>query len=143
MARRRGRWSESSERLKPGRAGCMVAAMDRLILDRERIAPDARAQTASFHRAVVEEVAAAVAKDHLVVVGMAGNPHVKKARKQLSKAGLPFTYLEYGSYVSGWKTRLAIKLWAGFPTFPMCFVDGTLIGGAAELAALGQAGTLR
>jgi hypothetical protein len=34
------------------------------------------------------------------------------------------TYLEYGSYFSKWKERLAIKLWSGWPTFPQVFVDG-------------------
>ncbi len=96
-----------------------------------------------MHRDVVDEVAAAVAKDHIVVVGMAQNPVVKKARKQLDTAGLPFTYLEYGSYFSQWKRRLAIKLWAGFPTFPMVFVDGTLIGGNSELEKLRADGKLK
>jgi glutaredoxin-related protein len=40
-----------------------------------------------------------------------------------------YKYLEYGSYLSQWKTRLAIKLWSGFPTFPQVYVNGTLIGG--------------
>ena len=69
-------------------------------------------------------------------------PFVNKARKALDDAGVKFTYLEFGSYVSQWKQRLALKLWAGFPTFPMVFVDGTLVGGHAELAALDAAGAL-
>jgi glutaredoxin-related protein len=78
----------------------------------------------------------------VVVVGRAQNPFVKKARTLLEKEGVRFTYLEYGSYLSGWKVRLAIKLWAGFPTFPMVFLDGTLIGGQAELARLQGEGKL-
>ncbi len=83
----------------------------------------------TFHADIVREVADAVAKDPVVVVGMAQNPHVKKARKALEAAGVAFTYLEYGSYFSQWKQRLAIKLWSGWPTFPQVFVRGTLLGG--------------
>jgi glutaredoxin-related protein len=49
---------------------------------------------------------------------------------------LAFTYLEYGSYTSQWHKRLALKMWSGWATFPMIFVDQTLIGGNAELQAL-------
>ncbi len=73
---------------------------------------------------------------------MAQNPVVKRARKMLTEAGIPFTYLEYGSYLSKWRERLAIKLWAGFPTFPMIFIEGTLVGGASELAKLQAEGKL-
>ena len=107
------------------------------------MSPEAHEVVEKLHRDVVDEVAAAVARDHLVVVGMAQSPFVKKARKQLEGDGLPFTYLEYGSYFSKWKERLAIKLWAGFPTFPMVFVDGTLIGGNAELTKLRESGKLK
>jgi glutaredoxin-related protein len=116
--------------------------MARPSLSADKVSPEAAERVSKFHRDIVDEVAAAVAKDHLVVVGMAQNPFVKKARKQLEAAGLPFTYLEYGSYFSKWKERLALKLWAGFPTFPMVFVDGTLIGGNAELEQLRSSGKL-
>ncbi len=49
---------------------------------------------------------------------MAQNPHVKNVRKALKNAGIDFTYLEYGSYFSQWRKRLAIKMWSGWPTFP-------------------------
>lgn len=71
----------------------------------------------------------AVARHDVVVVGMAQNPHVKNVRKALTDAQIPFTYLEYGSYFSGWQRRLAVKLWSGWPTFPQVVVRGTLIGG--------------
>nr|MBK7070290.1 glutaredoxin [Deltaproteobacteria bacterium] len=74
---------------------------------------------------------------------MAQNPVVKSARKLLDEEGVKFTYLEYGSYVSKWKERLAIKLWAGFPTFPMVFIDGVLIGGNRELVKLKADGKLK
>ena len=116
--------------------------MDLLKLPPDKISPAARDVVASFHRGIVEEVAAAVARDPLVVVGMAQNPFVKKARQLLQGEGVKFTYLEYGSYFSKWKERLAIKLWAGFPTFPMVFVDGALVGGHAELVKLRDDGKL-
>jgi glutaredoxin len=95
-----------------------------------------------FHRDIVEHVANTVARDKVVVVGMAQNPFVKRARKLLEAGGIQFTYIEYGSYLSMWKQRLALKLWAGFPTFPMVFIDGTLIGGFTDLEALKQQGKL-
>jgi glutaredoxin-related protein len=118
------------------------AAMERATLSADKVSPAARDIIAGLHRAIVDEVAATVAKDRVVVVGMAQNPFVKKARRLLEEAGVKFTYLEYGSYLSKWKERLAIKLWAGFPTFPMVFVDGTLIGGHSELTKLKDEGKL-
>lgn len=96
-----------------------------------------------FHRTVVDEVAEAVERDDVVVVGMAQNPFVRKARAALRNAGIAFTYLEYGSYVSAWKPRLAIKMWSGWPTFPQVFVRGVLLGGNAELQAALEDGSLR
>lgn len=32
--------------------------------------------------------------------------------------------------------RSTLKLWSGWPTFPMVFVQGTLVGGANDLQAL-------
>jgi glutaredoxin-related protein len=116
--------------------------MEPLTLPNDKIAPAARGVVAQFHRPIVEAVAAAVTHDRVVVVGMAQNPFVRRARKLLDDAGVAYTYLEYGSYLSQWRKRLAIKLWAGFPTFPMVFVDGALIGGHAELVALQAAGRL-
>jgi monothiol glutaredoxin len=83
----------------------------------------------AFHADVVGEIEAAVTRDPVVVVGMAQNPHVKNVRKALGDAKIAFTYLEYGSYFSEWRKRLAIKLWSGWPTFPQVFVHGVLIGG--------------
>jgi monothiol glutaredoxin len=94
-----------------------------------RLAPDAIKRIQSYHPAIVKEVAEAVAKYPVVVVGMAQNPHVRNVRRALKEAGVDFHYLEYGSYFSKWSERLAIKLWTGWPTFPQVFVDGELIGG--------------
>jgi glutaredoxin-related protein len=71
----------------------------------------------------------AIRKHSVVVVGMAQNPHVRNVRRALQESGIDFHYLEYGSYFSKWRERLAIKLFSGWPTFPQVFVRGTLIGG--------------
>ncbi len=95
-----------------------------------------------FHADVVAEVSTAVEREDFVVVGMAQNPFCKRARKAAQKSGKSFKYLEYGSYFSSWKPRLAIKMWAGWPTFPIVFVKGQLIGGAQDLEKLMADGKL-
>src|SRR3954469_3921042 len=117
--------------------------MTRPTLSADKVSPAVHDQVSAFHRDVVDEVKGKVEADPVVVVGMAQNPVVKNARKLLDAAGVKFTYLEYGSYLSQWKPRLALKLWAGFPTFPMVFIDGTLVGGLSELKALQAAGGLK
>lgn len=97
---------------------------------------------ARFHAAVVEEVAAAVSSERVVVVGMAWNPFVGRARRALAAKGVSFRYLGYGNYLSGWKPRLALKMWAGWPTFPMVFVRGRLIGGCTDLEKMIASGEL-
>lgn len=116
--------------------------MARLTLAQDKVAPAVQESVANYHRDIVEKVASTVAGHKVVVVGMAQNPFVKRARKLLEEQGIQFTYLEYGSYLAKWKERLAIKLWAGFPTFPMVFIDGTLIGGFMDLKALKDQGKL-
>ena len=101
----------------------------RPVLSEDKRAPAVAQATSSFHRDIVDQVRAAVERDPVVVVGMAQNPFVRRVRKALTEAGIQFTYLEYGSYFSKWKERLAIKMWSGWPTFPQVFVRGVLIGG--------------
>ena len=98
-------------------------------LEEKSVAPAVLSAIESFHADVVREIRETVSRDHVVVVGMAQNPHVGNVRRALDAAGVTYTYLEYGSYFSKWRPRLAIKLWSGFPTFPQVFVNGTLIGG--------------
>jgi monothiol glutaredoxin len=106
-------------------------------LDEASVAPAVLSSMEGFRSDIVHEVEEAVRRNAVVVVGMAQNPHVKNVRKALASAGVDFTYLEYGSYFSKWKERLAIKLWSGWPTFPQVFVRGILIGGEdLTLAAL-------
>lgn len=96
----------------------------------------------SFHPSVVREVESAIREHRVVVIGMGWNPHVKRARRALEAAGMTHHYLEYGNYLSMWRQRLAIKLWAGWPTFPMVFLDGVLVGGADQIEAAIAAGEL-
>ncbi|MCA9528481.1 MAG: glutaredoxin, partial [Myxococcales bacterium] len=96
--------------------------MSRSVLSEDQIHPNARAKVTNNHADIVAEVQAAVAKHDVVVVGMAQNPHCKRARKVLNAKGVAFEYLEYGSYTSQWRRRTAIKMWSGWPTFPMVFV---------------------
>lgn len=105
--------------------------------------PAAAAAQAALHRDTVDEVARAVADNDVVVVGMTVNTSVKKARQALDEQGIPHVYLEYGGYLGQWRKRLAIKLWAGWPTFPMVFVKGKLVGGNSDLRALIAAGELK
>lgn len=107
----------------------------RTILPNEKLTPAALKSIENFHPQIVDEVKAAVAENKIVVVGMKQNPVVKKARKVLDEKGLTYTYLEYGSYLSMWKERLAIKIWSGWPTYPQVFIDGKLVGGCKELMA--------
>jgi glutaredoxin-related protein len=97
----------------------------------------------SFHVDVVSEVKHAIGRHPVVVVGMAQNPHVRNVRRALAEAGIDFHYLEYGSYFSKWKERLAIKLYSGWPTFPQVFVRGTLLGGEDLTKAAIADGSLR
>ncbi len=117
--------------------------MPRHILTEDRIHPAVRDVIAQNHRDLVDEIQKAVAENDVVVVGMAMNPVPKKARSALDEAGIPYKYLEYGSYMSLWRRRNAIKMWTGWPTFPQIFVKGTFIGGHADLARLIASGELK
>jgi glutaredoxin-related protein len=116
--------------------------MPRHVLSEEKIAPPIREKIAGNHRDVVEEVMAAVAAHDVVVVGMKQNPHCARVRKALRKKGVRYEYLEYGSYTSLWRRRNALKMWTGWPTFPMVFHKGTLVGGADEVEALLASGEI-
>lgn len=116
--------------------------MSRPTLSLDRVDAPVRDNVRDDYAETVQEVMQTVETTPLVVVGMKHNPHVIRARKTLSKAGLDFTYLEYGSYTKEWRRRTAIKMWSGWHTFPQVFVKGVLIGGAAELVAQLESGEL-
>lgn len=114
--------------------------MPRSILDEAHIHSGIREKIAGEHADIVREVRGAVAANAVVVIGMAQNPFPRKARKALDAVGTPYRYLEYGNYLSGWRRRNALKMWTGWPTFPMVFVNGVLVGGASELQRLIDSG---
>jgi len=116
--------------------------MSRPILDEAHIHPAIRDAISANHIDIVREVQSAVANNAVVVVGMAQNPFPRKARKILDKAGTPYVYLEYGSYLGDWRRRTALKMWTGWSTLPMVFVKGMLIGGASDLQRLVDSGEL-
>ena len=117
--------------------------MPRNILDEEKIHPNIKDTIAKHHINIVTEVQNAVRDNALLIVGMSQNPNPKRARKVLDEKGITYKYLEYGSYFSEWRRRTALKMWTGWPTFPMIFVKGTFIGGADDLEVLLKSGDLQ
>ena len=117
--------------------------MPRHILDESLIHPAVRDAVALSHESIVLEVQAAIARHAVVVVGMKSNPFVGKARAVLDAAAIQYHYMEYGSYLSQWRLRTALKMWTGWSSFPMVFVKGVLVGGATDLKALNASGELR
>ena len=117
--------------------------MPRSILGEGRIHPAIREKVAGYRAEMVREVEAAIAANQIVVVGMRQNPWPRKARRLLDAAGLAYKYLEYGSYLGEYRKRLALKMWTGWPTYPMVFVKGVLVGGAQDLEKLLQNGELK
>ena len=114
----------------------------RRVLDESRIHPAIRATIAGHHADIVREVESAVAANDVVVIGMRQNPMPRRARKALDSKGIAYKYLEYGSYLNTWRRRNALKMWTGWPTFPMIFVKGVLVGGATDLERLIDSGEL-
>jgi glutaredoxin-related protein len=117
--------------------------MPRTILSEDKLHHAIRSKVADHHRDIVDEVQTAIANNDVVVVGMRQNPVVKKAKKALDAAGVAYAYLEYGSYFSEWRRRNALKMWTGWPTFPMVFVKGTLVGGGEDVLKLSESGELK
>jgi glutaredoxin-related protein len=117
--------------------------MPRQILDESRMHPAIRDKVANLNADIVHNVQAAAGSNAVLVVGMFGNPYCRRARAALVAAGVPHHYLEYGSYLSAWRQRNALKMWSGWPTFPMVFVKGSLVGGASDLQRLLDSGELK
>lgn len=117
--------------------------MPRPVLEEARLHPAIRERVANLHADIVHNVQAAAASNTILVVGMAGNPLVRRARRLLADAGLAHHYLGFGSYLSQWRRRNALKMWSGWPTFPMVFAKGVLIGGHDDLRRLIDSGELK
>lgn len=117
--------------------------MTRRILEASQLHPSIREQVSNYQQQVITEAQSAIAAHRITVIGMAINPYCKKACQALTAAGLSFHYIEYGSYVSKWRERGALKMWTGWPTFPMVFAEGSLIGGYTDLKRLLDSGELK
>ena len=117
--------------------------MPRPVFDEAQIHPAIRERVANHRTDIVREVKDAIAANDVVVVGMGINPMPRKARRLLDEAKIPYKYLTYGSYLSEWRRRNALKMWTGWPTFPMIFVKGVFIGGATDLDKLIARGELK
>lgn len=105
----------------------------RPLFPENKINPKALEAMSKFHPQMLEEVQKAIQTHDWVIVGMALNPVVTSARKHLDSKGIKYHYIGKGSYFSGWKLRLAIKLWTGWPTFPQVFHKGSFVGGGKDL----------
>jgi glutaredoxin-related protein len=117
--------------------------MLRQTLEETRLHPAIRDKVANLHADTVHNVNAAASSNPVLVVGMALNPFCRRARQALNAASVPHHYLEYGSYFSEWRRRGSLKMWSGWPTFPMVFVKGALVGGHADLKKLIDSGELK
>ena len=116
--------------------------MPREILDPTKIHTSIQKIVSEQHADIIAEVKEAIANNTIVIVGMAQNPAPKRARKVLNELNIDYHYLEYGNYFKEWRRRNALKMWTGWPTFPMIFVKGTLIGGSSDMRALVDTGEL-
>jgi glutaredoxin-related protein len=116
--------------------------MQRPVLAVENIHPTIQKFVATNRQKLVQEAQAAIAVHPVVVIGMGINPMPKKARRLLDAAGVAHHDMDYGSYFSMWRERNALKMWTGWPTFPMVFVRGTLVGGAMDVKKLIDSGEL-
>lgn len=111
-------------------------------MTRPNATPLAQQKMDAFNADTLKRVQDAVATHDVVVVGMGWNPHVGKAHAALTEAGIAHHVLDIGNYASGWRERLAVKLWSGWPTYPQVFVKGTLVGGNTSLRASLADGTV-
>ena len=79
----------------------------RAMLNPDDIHPKIKDDVANFQSDIVQEVSKTVAENRVVIVGMKYNLWVGKARDALNASGIDSVYLEYGSYTSQWRQRLA------------------------------------
>ena len=117
--------------------------MTRPILPTTQIHSAIQTKIAQLHIEMIQEVEQAIQAHDIVVLGMSGNPFVGKARKSLDALALAHHDIDYGNYFSMWRKRNVLKMWTGWPTFPMVFARGMLIGGAQELEQCIASGELQ
>jgi monothiol glutaredoxin len=119
-----------------------MKASARVIFDQDKIHPAVADKLGGYQAELIERVRSLVSQHDVVIVGMTMNPFPGRARKLLEQQGVAYEYLGLGSYLSQWRVRLGLKMWTGWPTFPMIFVKRTFIGGYAELRRLVESGEL-
>ncbi len=117
--------------------------MARQLFDEHAIHDGAQPQIGGGHEDTINEVKQALENSPVLIIGMAQNPVCKKVRKSLNAANIDHQYIEYGSYFKEWSRRLALKMWSGWPTYPMVFVKGVLVGGSDEVNALIASGEMQ
>jgi len=120
-----------------------MSTLARTVFAQDKVHPAAAEKVGRYQSDIVTRVRGLIEQHDVVVVGMTMNPFPGRARKLLEQQGIKYEYLGLGSYLSQWRIRLGLKMWTGWPTFPMIFVKGTLIGGFAELERLVESGELR
>ncbi|MEY4064058.1 MAG: hypothetical protein RIR26_266 [Pseudomonadota bacterium] len=114
----------------------------RAVLPEIKVSERLKKSIQNFHPEIVAQVESEIQKNKVVVVGMRGNHFVKKAIKNLTDWNISFKYVEFGSYFSQYNERVTLKMWTGFSTFPMIFVNGVLVGGNSDMEAEKAEGTL-
>jgi monothiol glutaredoxin len=120
-----------------------MSTVARAVFAPDRVHPVAAEKVGRYQSDVVARVRGLVEQHDVVVVGMTMNPFPGRARRLLDAQSIKYEYLGLGSYLSQWRIRLALKMWTGWPTFPMIFVKGTFVGGFAELQRLVESGELQ
>jgi monothiol glutaredoxin len=119
-----------------------TSSSPRSTLDPSRVHPAITSRLGSYQSELLARVEALVDANDVVILGMSMNPFPGRARRLLDERGVRYAYLGIGSYFSEWRVRLALKMWTGWPTFPMIFVKRTLIGGFSDLKQLADSGEL-
>ena len=120
----------------------MLAMPMRELFPEAKVHPSISEKLGTYRKEQIDQVKALVAAHRVVIVGMSQNPFPKRARRLLDSKSIPYEYLGIGSYLSEWHPRLVLKMWTGWPTFPMIFVDGVLVGGFQDLERLVDSGEL-
>jgi monothiol glutaredoxin len=120
----------------------LMPTSPRRLLENDKVHPAVADKVGGYQFELISQVQSLMQQHDVVVVGMSMNPFPGRARKLLDEHSVKYEYLGLGSYLSQWRARLGLKMWTGWPTFPMIFVKGTFIGGFADLKRLVDSGEL-
>jgi monothiol glutaredoxin len=120
-----------------------MTSLARPLFSQDKVHPAVLDKLAGYQSELVNQVRGLVERHDVVIVGMTMNPYPGRARQLLEQQGIAYEYLGVGSYFSQWRRRLVLKMWTGWPTFPMIFVKGTFVGGFDDLRKLVESDELR